>query len=41
MLIIENYGTYKGIKKAVDEFFINSNYKITYAILTRRAFIYV
>jgi O-methyltransferase len=41
MLIIDNYGTYKGIKKAVDEFFINSNYKITYAILTRRAFIYV
>ena len=41
MLIVDNYGTYKGIKKAVDEFFINTNYKITYSILTRRVFIHV
>ena len=41
VLIVDNYGTYKGIKKAVDEFFYSKNYVISYYALTRRVIIYV
>ena len=41
VLIVDNYGIYKGIKKAVDEYFISQNYKIKYSFLTKRVIVYV
>ncbi|MAM17294.1 MAG: hypothetical protein CMC10_08380 [Flavobacteriaceae bacterium] len=41
VLILDNYGTYKGIKKAVDEFFFDKKYKLNYNFLTRRVVIYI
>mgnify|MGYP001197813696 CR=1 FL=1 len=39
--IIDNYGTYKGIKKAVDEYFKNKNIKLNYSKLNKRMTIFV
>tara|TARA_B100002019_G_scaffold292115_1_gene314261 strand:+ start:721 stop:1467 length:747 start_codon:yes stop_codon:yes gene_type:complete len=41
VLIVDNYGTYMGIKKAVDEFFFDKKYKFNYSFFTRRLIIYI
>ena len=41
VLIVDNYGTYQGIKKATDEYFKSKNYKLNFSILTKRVVVFV